>query len=440
MVGGQLIVTQALALPTARYRTNQAPESRDQIGFLLLILLLCLLPIEQMRFPLNFKPSDLALVLLTLYSILKAWRTQHQLDFPLLLPMWLILFFSSVATLVGLGRVESAIAIVQEIYIFAWFIALTNVLRTFPLSDLDRLMKLWCAIACLESITTVMGMLRIGPSIFYRSSYEGVTAQFIRATGTYDNSNSVAVYISVSFFILLATSWPIWLRSVLGVWLFVGMFATGSNGAIISTLGALLLLVMLHSIIKNRQDILLWGTVISIGAGTIVIVLFVLNFSSLLLSEFGLDTGEPILAQTLGRVSHSFLTRLDIIDWAWKTYNRNPWGTGPNSFASGLHNDYIAFLFERGPAGLIGWLGIIGSTLLRSLQATTQLVNKHQRWQVLALGAGFLACAVNAFSHEISHMRQVWLLMVFLFALSYARQQPACSSDHTEAVGEGNLA
>ncbi len=424
-------MTQVLSPLATRYRTNQISESRDQIGFWLSVLLLCLLPIEHWRFPFNLKPADLALVLLTLYGLLKAWRTHQRLDFPLLLPMWVILFSSLLATLVGFGSPESIIAIVQEIYLFSWFIVLTNILKTVPSSDTDRLMKIWSVIACLESVTTVMGMLRIGPSIFYRSSYEQVDMEIVRATGTYDNSNAAAMYLSVSFFILLATSWPTWLRSVLGVWLFVGMLGTGSNGALLSTLGSLVVLAGVHAIIRNRQDARLWAAVIGIGVGMVAVVLFTLGLSTSLPSGFGLDTRDPLLFQTLGRLSHSVTSRLDILAWAWKTYSRHPWGTGPNSFASGLHNDYAAFWFERGPLGIIGWLWLIAATLLRPLQVANQLANKHRRWQVLVLGAGFLACAVNAFSHEISHMRQVWMLMALLFASGYANLTRQATSSPT---------
>ena len=302
-----------------RYRTERASESRDQIGFGLSVLLLCLLPIEHWRFPLNLKPADLVLVLLTLYGLLKAWHTHQRLDFPLLLPMWLILFSSSVATLVGLAQLSSVIAIMQEIYIFVWLVALVNVLKTFPLPDLDRLMKIWSVIACLESVTTLMGMLRVGPSMFYERptfDYAQVTTEFIRATGTYDNSNAVAAYLSVSFFVLLATSWPTWLRSVLGVWLFAGMFGTGSNGALITTFGGFVLLVGVYPTLQNRRDIKLLIAVIGIGVGIVAGVLFTLGLLSSLLSGFGLDTGAPLLFQTLGRSEDKRPA-----DW---TYSRGP--------------------------------------------------------------------------------------------------------------------
>ncbi len=411
---------QALSPLITDYRSHRASESRDRIGFWLLVFLLCLLPIEHWRFPWNFKPSDLALVLLTIYGLLRAGQANQRLDFPLLLPVWVILLSSSIATLAGLGSPESAIAIFQEVYLFAWFVALANLLKALPLSDIDRLMKIWSAIACLVAVTTLMGMVRIGPSIFYRSSYEEVSAGFIRATGTYDNSNAAAIYLSISFFMLLITSWPVWLRSVIGLWLLIGMVATGSNAALLTTFGSLVLLAGVYLVLHHRRELELLVAGIGIGLAVVAVALPVLVLSSSLLSGLGLDTSSSILTNTLGRLSHSVAVRSDILSWAWESYTRHPLGTGPNSFGSGIHNDYAAFLFERGPVGLIGWLGLIGAVLLRSLRAANELVDKRQGWQVLVLGAGFLACAVNAFSHEISHLRQVWLLMAFLYGLSGA--------------------
>jgi len=415
----------------AGHPTSQVSTGRDWIGYWLTVLYLWLLPIQRLMLPFGLTVADLVLILLTLYSFGRAWRTHRRLNFPLLLPMWLILLSSLIATLVGFAHPDSIIAIVQEIYIFVWFLALTNLLRTFPPSDLDRLLKVWCVVACLESVTTLMGMFRVGPSAFYikptldphtmRDPNAG--ADLTRSIGTFVNANAVGVYLSVSFFALLATSWPIWLRLTLGGWIFAGMFGTGSNGALLSTAGSFVLLVGVYLIVQNRRDIKLLGAVMGMGMGIAAVVLFMLGFSPSLLSGVGLDARDPLLFQTLGRVSHSLATRLDIGAWAWETYRRHLWGTGPNSFASlggSLHSDYIAFWFERGPLGIIGWLWLIGATLLRSLQVVSQLVDRHRRWQVLALGAGFLACAMNAFTHEVSHMRQVWTLLVFLFALSYA--------------------
>jgi hypothetical protein len=399
------------------------------------VLLLILLPLEQWRFPMNLKPADVALVSLTAYSFWRAGQRGQRLDFPLIIPIWVILISSLIATLVGLGQSDSAIAIAQEVYIFAWFLALANVLKTFSFADTDRLMKMWGVVACLESVTTVMGMARIGPSMFYRAGYEPVTGDLVRATGTYDNSNAVAVYLSVSLFILLATSWPIWLRSVLGLWLLVGILATGSNGALLTTIGGLAVLGAGFLLLKNRRDAALTIALTGIGVGVSAAVVVALGPALLHFLGPGFETNSPLLYNTLGRLSHSVNRRLGIISWGWATYKQHPLGTGPNSFGSGLHNDYVAFLFERGPFGLIGWLWLIGSTIAQSLRSASRLAENSRGWRILLMGAGILGCAVNAASHEISHMRQVWLLMVFLFALSYGGLSQQASSHSSGWTG-----
>lgn len=416
---GKWIVTRVLSPTATLDRTDGVSGVRDRLGFWGLVLLLCLLPIEHWRFPLNLKPADLALVSLTMYGILKAGQKRQRLDFPLIIPVWVILVFSMVATLVGLGQAESLIAISKEIYLFAWFIALVNTLKEHPLPVLDRLMKIWSVIACLVSITTVMGMLRIGPSMFYRSSYAQGTTDLIRATGTYDNSNAAAVYLSVTLFILLATTWPVWIRSALAMWLLVGMLATGSNGALLATLGSLVLVVTVF-LLRDHGHIKVPIAIIGMGVGAAAAVALALAPALSLCTGSRLGTSSPLLHHTLGRFSNSLNRRLHILSWGWETYQRHPMGTGPNSFGSGLHNDYAAFLFERGPVGLMGWLWMIGATLVGSLRMAGRLIDKRQRQRVLLLGAGFFSCTVNALSHEISNMRQVWLLMVFLFALGYA--------------------
>jgi hypothetical protein len=418
-------VAQALSPLVGLHHEDQVSGSRDQIGFWLFVVTLCLLPLEYWVFPLSLRVPDAALALLMLYSLGKAWRTRQGWEFPVLLPMWLIFLASAAATLVGFGRMESVIALVQEIYICAWFFSLMNVLRTFSLPDMDRLMKIWSVVACIEAATTVMGMFRIGPSMFYTLPYRerNITTPMVRSVGTYINPNAAAVYLSVSLFIVLAASWPIWLRAVMAAWLFAGMFGTGSNGALLTTVGGLVVLVVVHAIIKVRRGILLWGALICMGAGLGAMVLCALVFVPSLLAGIGLSGSQHALSLTVGRFSRSLNDRFELIGWAWRIYSRYPVGIGPNGFSTlraSLHNDYAAFLFERGPVGLIGWLLMLGTAVLEPLWPAARLVDRSRRWQVLAPSAGIFACSINALSHEISHMRQFWMLMVFLFALSYA--------------------
>ena len=89
-----LHMEQVTSRPITLYSKEKDTESRGQLGFWLSILVLCLLPLEWLMLPFGLKVADLALVLVTLYGLAKAWLTNQRLVFPLLLPMWLILLSS----------------------------------------------------------------------------------------------------------------------------------------------------------------------------------------------------------------------------------------------------------------------------------------------------------------------------------------------------------
>jgi hypothetical protein len=395
------------------------------VGFWIIILVLCLLPLERWIFPLNLKVVDAALVLLILYSFVRAWLVHGHVYLPLLGPIWLVLMASLFATLTGLQHSNSTVAIVQELYLYIWFVGLTNLLATMPLLVIDKLLKFWSVIAVVEATTTVLGMLRIGPSMFYVSSYSGrilASGSYARALGTYVNPNAAASYLSISFFVVWAARWPVWVRLVLSVWILAGIFATGSLGALSSTLISFAMLGVLYYGLKQRRATGLMGAAISLGLGLIMVVLLLLGVWSSFSSGSESIAENELLSLTVGRIGRAASSRSALIESNMSVYSHYPLGTGPNTstlYIGSLHNDYVAFLFERGPLGVVGWLWLVGATLIVPLRAIRRQTDRFRRWQALSLGAGFLACAINALSHEVSHFRQVWVLIAFIFALGY---------------------
>lgn len=403
--------------------TTAAERSMPEAAFWLSVLLLCLLPIQRFMLPLGLSLADVVLILLIVLGAGLAWRANQPLALPLLLPMWLILMASVVATLVGIQHIDSVIAIGQEIYLFVGFLVLVNLWRSLTASQLDRLMKIWVIIACLETLLALAGMFRVGPSFLYTkpSQDADLAYEIVRAVGTHANANAAAVYLSVSYFVALATPWPRGVRLASAVWLFAGLYATGSNGALLSTAFGTVALILAYTCLQNRRRALLLAgmacCLVILALATALLVEPLLRFAPLHI----LGSREPLLFQTLGRFSHSLANRIMIIHWAWDIYRHYPWGIGPNGFSTmhgSLHNDYVAFWFERGPLGLIGWLWLIGESIMRPLRSLPFAANGFRRWQLLALSAGVLATAVNAFSHEVSHMRQLWFMIALLFALS----------------------
>jgi len=408
------------------YNTIQKSESKKRVGSWLIILVLCILPIERLMFPLSLRLVDVVLIVLILYGLTEIFFLSQRIYLPLVMPISLILVVSLITTIAGFSPSNSIVAIFQEVYIYTWFIILTNVLALFNLSGLERFTKIWCMVALVEATATIMGMLSIGPNIFYTPPIGGILMSnegFYRAVGTFINPNAAAVYLSISFFVLLATPWPTWLRSIFGIWIFIGIFATGSLGGIFSTLIATAALTVVYLTIKHQRTSAFLGIVFGVGAFVSIIALVLINILPSPSSVLGSSGETSITSVSIGRLSRSFGDRIDLIERGWSLYLTNPLGSGPNTyevlFGVELHNDYLAFLCERGPLGLLGWLFLVGATLIRSINVAYHQKDNFQRWRMLALGAGFLVCALNAFSHEVFHFRQVWVLVAFLFATSY---------------------
>jgi len=405
--------------------------------FWLVILVLFLLPLERIIFPLSLKAVDLILVPLIGLGGLYFFRESRRFQVPLALPTWLIMIASLMAT-ISIPTFDSLLAIIQEVYLFIWFVALTNILTTFKPSNFDMLITIWSIIAVFEAATSLMGMLKIGPAIFYTSPIKDntlSTGAFNRGFGTFANPNATAAYLAISFFILQAAIWPKWLRIVFGSFIYMGIYSTGSMGAILSTTIGIITLVIFTSILNNRSRLLLYG-----GGVSIVIVFAILMFflsqskgPFFSLSEItSVGKENQILALTLGRLNHSVSGRVTHYDDAWQAFEKNPLGSGPN--ISDSHNDYIAYLFDRGLLGFFGWLGLVITTLLTPLSSIKQSQNNFRLKQILALWAGFLVVSIDAFTHEISHFRQVWVLMAFLYAAYYRFASTDNKSINTNVV------
>lgn len=419
---------QIIAYSGISYEEKQESQNTRGIGFLLIILVICTLPLEQIILPASLKIVDLPLALLIVYGGIRFILRNQQIQMPLVGPFWLALIASLIATMTGLSSFVSIVAMIQEVYLFIWFIVLTNILISDSQSNFDILLKIWSIVAILEATTAIMGMMKIGPAIFYTSPIKGNTldtGEFYRAFGTFANPNATGAYLSISFFMLFASNgWKRLTRIIFGSYLIVGIYSTGSMGAVFSTFASFAVLIVLRSINKNRQTALLTAGIVVMGIAVFIMLILVNKPLTSLRSITETGNRNKIFSLTLGRLSHSVSGRENIIEGVWDVSSQYPLGIGPNAaslFSSnkGLHDDYIAYLFERGPLGLIAWLWLVIATLITPIHKKKQFRDNFRYWQLLALWSGFLAIILNAFSHEISHFRQVWMLLAFLYSAYY---------------------
>jgi len=406
------------AASSLRAQGRTAPQHM-QLFVAAVTLGLFLLPIERIAGPFSLRPVDGINFVVILLGLASSWSPRRRLAIPLAVPMWLIFVGSLISMLPSVYLQDNVVALLQEVYLFLWFVVLANRLGDLPLRTRRRLMAVWAAVAAVESVLALLGMFRLGPAFLYtapeRRAYDigGIS----RAVGTFANSNAAGSYISTSFFVALGLPLPPGLRVGLCLLCLMGIYATGSMGAIVSTLLSLPLLVVGYSLMRDRRHLLFWSFAAALTAG-VAVLLPMLGFSVEELVRPG--AGGALFRTSLGRISYSVEGRLLILSGGWREFLRRPLGVGPNTFgaiSASLHNDYAAFLFERGLLGFLGWLGLVGGTLVTTVRAARRISSDAARtWTLLALGAGFLSHALNAFAHEVSHFRYVWLLMAFLFA------------------------
>jgi O-antigen ligase len=386
------------------------------------MLVIVALPYERFVGPASLRVVDGIVALLCVVTAVIFWRSRRRLVVPLVWPMWLILLSSLVATILGVAYVTNVTAVIQEIYLWLFLIVMTNLLLLHNPQERDRLLTIWVVVACIIALTTLMGMLHIGPAMFYeipyrdRYPFEGLD----RGVGTYINPNAAAAYLSTSFFIAIGAPIPLGWRVLTGIWIFAGMYGTGSNGAMGTTLLALVLLLAVFSMMRRRRAVLGW---VGVLAGGTAVSLPLLDRLPAFLPTNNLAI-NGLFDTSVRRVARAVTVRRQLWKAGWHEFQKRPWGIGPNSASeiqASLHNDYLAFLFERGPVGVLGWLLLLLEPLVYVVRAAGKAqADKQRQWQILALGAGFVANAMNAAVHELSHTRPLWLLMAFIFAQSIA--------------------
>ncbi len=386
-----------------------------KLGFLLALGIMLAQPIERWRFS-GLGPVDLFIIGLMLTTWPVLWRRRVPLHVPLALPMWLIFAGSLIGALSGLDLGAAWVALIQEVYLFLLLVTLANAVIDRP--TLLTLIKTWLIMAAFEAGLLILG--RIGVSIPFLAGGGKAAllgdehlSQIGRSVGTFINANAAGGFMMVSTFLLLAIPYPRHRPLRLGLILLLlgGVLSSGSNGALLGlTLGfGLASLYWLH----HRGRAILF----SLAAASLVITLLALSAPLIASRLSSAGSGSPLVA--FSRVDQKLSKRLALWDTAVDIAQEHPTGIGPNVTVSiaviAVHNDYIAFMSERGPLGLIGLLLLLGEVLFwLALAARDGRAWPHHLASGALLG-GLTSVAAMAMSHEVTHGRAVWLLFAVIF-------------------------
>ncbi len=415
-----------LTAPMDPAEGGQSPLARRLI-MIWLVGMLVLLPLDLIKLPLNMTLVDawilMALPLLGLSFV----RGPQIISLPYAVPMWLIFVASFVSTFAAPAPKNSFIVVLKEVYAYVWFVTLTAVLASLRARDLRRVLVVWAGVVLVHGWVIVAQFLspdfwRLVASLADRSSAYDI----YRPSGLFLNANSAAMFQLFGFVpLVLAAGASRRATIILGLLLLPTMLATGSMGASLAftagltvAVGAIALSGRLFLVIKTFGRL---AVAMALLGG---VFFFVASHNQRYQAHF-----EQIF---LGRAERSSGGRFDL--WqrglnAFLDHGVFIWGVGPENFRevdpkmtdNQLHNDFLAFLVERGLLGTLGLVLFAGLVVSRAAYMVL-ISNKYPERAPLAvvvfLGA-IIAAMVESLTHQVFHFRELWMVWALQEAMLF---------------------
>lgn len=427
----------------------------------LLSVTVALLPLLVPRGPGNTAPADLFAAGFLVLALLALSQRGRRLEVPAAPALLLIL----VGSLIALARSQdphtALLTLLVDVYLLLLLLAIVNHLDRDP-QALRTVLVVWTAAALVWATVLIGAHYHVLPRAL--SELLQVKEGAKRAAGpTGNNPNLAASYLVTSLFVLLASPWPRRLpgRALAVGWLLLGAFATGSLGGLLGLAAGGALLVAgayLRGGCTAAQVRALVGAALLAGSLAVTGLLLVAGMPRFGLAEVATVSEQAkgsALGDSVGRADKSLTGRLGL--WTQAVARTGPQvltGIGPGQAKTALqisngsvnrqgelavhslHNDYLAFLVERGILGLAGLLWLYAALTRRA----GRLSLTGWRWGVWlpALGAGFVATAADAFFHEAFHYRHVVVLFALLFVagdLIGAERRHTAEERELHAVG-----
>ena len=384
-----------------------------------------LLPVEMLKLPFNVTLVDVWVIVGLPLLWLLVPRGEHIISLTYLLPMWLILVGSFASTFVAPSPGNGLIVVMKEIFVYVWFVTITFAVARLDGRDFRRILLVWSAVVFLHGFVIIAQFL--SPE-FWRFTAEhlgrGIEYEIYRPSGLVPNANGAAFFQLLGFVPLLLAQPSRKMGAILALLLLSTILATGSMGATLALLaGALVALAVL------------------IMRGHLLVVTG--NLAKVLIAAFLLGTLLfPIIGQNeryqnhlheilVGRAGRSSESRFDLWERGINVFlDQNVFllGVGPENFRvvdgrdNQLHNDFLAFLVERGLISILG-LGLFAG--LAMTRAIKLFVITHQQppagthLAVVVLLAAMIAAFIYSLTHQIFHNRQLWIVLAFQEAMYF---------------------
>jgi hypothetical protein len=356
---------------------------------------------------------------------------------PLRFPFAMPILFISAGSLIAMVNVTSfadaALAIVQDAYLYIWFVMLVEVLRRRG-GDARDLRITWVV------VTDIVAVMCILQAVAFHQGFPRtlLSPKGDRTFGPLYNPNMCADFLVLGAFIMLGLRgraprklmWPSF-----ALWL-VAFLSTKSNGGLVGLVSGLTAWVVIRAWQAGRLSLYRLAGMAAVGAAAVLVIWW---------ASAGWGVGGALLngvgqGSQLARLGHSGEERGQIWARLEASYKQSPLGIGPgNSTTQPLdvtqqeregvfmskepHSDYIGYAIERGPIAFLAllvltWM-IIAHVLrgcraleLRSSSAATAAM------VVAAMAAGLVGSSVHSIVIEKLHFRHFWVYLAMAVALT----------------------
>ena len=383
--------------------------------------------------PGNSSPTDLAMVPAMGAVALWIYLSAERIRTPYGISIGLVVLAGCISGAVGpylrgalvtVGYPEAPlIAVVQDVYLFVWCLAIVNLARTA--NALRVLLAVWVYASVFWA-----GLLIIGVFTGVRALSGIEVNNGVRAEGQFGDPNMASGYFAISLLVLWATAVPRrwWLRAALAAVLLTAMVLTGSNGGVLSLVVGTAFVVL--AAIRRRFGLIIAIAALClallVGAGATKVI------HPVDIQVWARDSGVPVLRDWIGRSDASASQRVTIVKEAWVLFQKaGPLGAGPGAtqpiltdslapFPHQAHDDYVAAVVERGVEGGIALIVLIWAIAWRAGNAARGQLKPDFAAVVPrrdALIGALLGLAVAAAYYQVLHFRHAWALLAVIAAV-----------------------
>ena len=424
-------------LPRSRRRGREGVRARRAAALArpLIVLGVVLAPLLVPPLAGNSVPADLPNAILILLTVITFWGAGSEVRLPLGFSYLLVLVGGVIGLVHSVAPGAAGVAIIQDAYLFLWFVALVN----FMLEEPQRMTRLvagwWTLTGLVMAFVVWLPTLRPAVETPYVFGFPLVDI-YGRSYGTFRDPNLAANYLAISMLVMWAAPRPRsrMVKALLSVPFLLGIYATQSITGL-AVLGAGVGLTFAVWLIV-RARVRIAASLVVVALMVMVLALLPANFigeSEKATEELG---QTELLSESVGRVDTSLGARVARWQESLRLFGDDILvGIGPSTsdealedlnspYAGELHMDYLAALIERGVLGFVGIMTLFGIALWWAVQIGTDRSLVRAGWFSPALAGAILVVLVSALSLETLHFRHVWLLFALVAALWMTKEEP----------------